>query len=105
MSRLAQLAGKGKKFKIGGIELEIKPLTVSDMDLMTRLGKEDATAMKELIAKVLKDSVPDATDDEVDKMSVEHVTKLMEAIMEVNNLEMDKSKQNFLEEIKKKQKV
>ena len=103
MSKLSQLAGKGEKFNIGGIELEINPLTMSDMDLIMRLGNKDTTAMRELLEKVLKESVPESTEDEINKISAEHLTTLIDAVMKVNHLEMDKEKQEFLEEIKKKQ--
>jgi len=102
MSRLSQLAGKGKKITIGGIELDIKPLTVSDVDLLTRLGEKEPGAIRELLVKVLKEAVPDSTEDEIDKMSVEHIASLIEAITEVNNIDMDKQK--LLDDIKAKQK-
>ena len=108
MSKLSQLAGKGKKMKIGEIELEIKPLSVSDMDLMMNLGKEGSQeqieSMRTLVTKVLKDSVPDATDEEIKNVSIEHLQKIMEGIMEVNQLEgVNTDDKQFLENMKKRQ--
>ncbi len=105
MSKIGLLAGKGKKVNIGEIEIEIKPLSVSDMDLMMKLGKEETQtkATKELFDKVLKQAVPDATDEEIAGISIEHLTSIMEAIMEVNGIDKNTNTQ-FLADIKAKQK-
>ena len=102
MSELSKLAGKGKKIKIGEIELNIKPLTVNDMDLMMAMSKEGSSeqleAMRELVKKVLKEAVPDSTDEEINNVSVEHLTSIMEAISEVNGLE--KKENELIKKIK-----
>ena len=65
-----------------------------------------AKAMREIITQTLKESVPDATEEEIDKISLEHMTKLMESIMEVNQLEgTSEGKTDFLEKVKAKQNV
>ena len=105
ISELSKLVGKGKKVKIGDIEIEVKPLSVSDMDLMMDLSKEgpeQIKAMKTLINKVLKQAVPDTTDEEIKNIAIEHIMKIMEAIMEVNQLEEIKDK-DFMKKIKEKQ--
>ena len=107
MSKLGKLVGEGKEVKIGEITLDIKPLTVSSLPLLMQIGDESnkeaqAEAMIQVITKTLKDSVPDATDEEIDKISLEHLTNLMEAIMEVNQLEEIKDK-DFMKKIKEKQ--
>ena len=105
MSKLNKLVGEGKEVKIGDITLDIKPLTVSSLPLLMQIGDEankeaQAEAMKEVISRTLKDSVPDATDEEIDKISLEHITKLMEVIMEVNQLEMDSDKKALFAKMK-----
>jgi len=88
MSKLSKLLGKSKTYTIGEIELEIKPRTLSDIDLIMDMGIEEkkAQSMKELITRTLRDAVPDATDDEIEKIAFEHFKVLSEAIVEVNNL-------------------
>ncbi len=107
MSEINKLSGKAEKFKIGEIEIAIKPLSVSDMDLMMKLGKEEtqSEATKELLDKVLKQAYPDATDEEINNISLEHLQAIMEAIMKVNGLDKDDVKTDFLKEIKKKQNI
>ena len=105
MSELSRLAGKEEKFKVGEIEIAIKPLAVEDMDLMMRLGKEETQteATKELLDKVLKQAYPDATEEEIKGISLEHLQSIMEAIMKVNGLDKDDVKTDFLKKIKEKQ--
>ena len=43
-------------------------------------------ALKELVIRTLKDSVPDATDEEINKIALQYFQQLTEAIMEVNGL-------------------
>jgi hypothetical protein len=88
MSDLSKLLSKPKTYTIGEIELEIKPRTLKDIDLIMDMGSEEkrGTAMKELIKRTLKDAVPDATDQEIDNIGFAHFKKLSEAIIEVNGL-------------------
>lgn len=91
MSKLSQLAGKGKIYNIGGVELEIKPRTMEDVDLVLDITnpQKTGTALKELIRRTLKEAVPDATDEEIAKVGFEHFQELAEAVSDVNNLKKD----------------
>ena len=109
MSKLSKLVGEGKEVKIGEITLDIKPLTVSSLPLLMQMGDEtdkesQAKAMQAVVKQTLKDSVPDATDEEINNISLEHLTKLMEAILEANKLEGVENK-DFIEKIKQRQNV
>lgn len=88
MSKLSNLIGKSQTFTIGGIEIEIKPRTLKDMDLIVDLADESkkAKALQRLISDTLKESIPDATDEEISKIGIEHFKALSEAIVEVNGL-------------------
>lgn len=89
MSELNKLIGIGKKVKLGEIEVEIKPLTVTALPLLLQLseGDQQASAMKELITLTLKGAVPDATEEEIANIPLEHMKTLMEAIMDINKLD------------------
>lgn len=103
MSKLNQLQGKPKTYKIGEIELELKPLNLDDMGLFDLENpKEQMKATKEIIKKTLKAAVPDATDEEINNIGMNHMEKLMEAIMEVNGLS-GKEKVNIKDVIKNRQ--
>jgi hypothetical protein len=88
MSKLSNLIGKPKTFTIGGIEIELQPRTLKDLDLLLELGDDNkkAAALKKLIATTLKESIPDATDEEVEKIGLQYFKELSEAIVEVNGL-------------------
>jgi len=104
MSELNKLVGKGKKIQLGEIEIEIKPLTVSSMPLLMQLDnpEQQGEAIKEMISKTIKDSIPDATDEEIGNVPLEHLSKILEALLEVNKLEVDSpSKKEFIEKLKK----
>ncbi len=89
MSRLSNLVGKSQTFTIADVELEIKPRTVEDIDLIMDLADEakKAGAMKELVKRTLKDAVPDATDEEISAIGFEHFNEITKAIVKVNGLD------------------
>jgi len=94
MSKLSALQGKKKTFTIGPIELDINPLTMDELGLFNidknSSAKEQMEATQGLISKVLKDSVPDATDDEIKNIGTKYLEPLMNAIMEVNGFSEQK---------------
>ena len=107
MSRLAALQGKSKKYMIGDVELELKPLTVNEIEFFTMDDKapieEQMKASKALITKVLKNSISDVTDEEINNISLEHLQDLMNAIMDLHKLGEDSRTQKIKDVIKAKQ--
>jgi len=109
MSKLSQLTGNGKKIKLGEVEIEIKPLTVSAMPTLMQMGddtdkEKQASAMQQIVSLTLKAAVPDVTDEEIANLPLEHATTLMTAIMEVNKMEQsDEHKKAFMENVKRTQ--
>ena len=91
MSKLQRFLGQSKTFKIGEEDIEIQPLTVKNLDILMGLSKkgEEHLALDRLIRVTLKKSVPDSTDEEIDNISLEFFKELMDAILEVNNMEVD----------------
>ena len=90
MSKLSSLVGKAKKYKIGDVELEIKPLTLKDLDKVLNISEGDAVvrskAMVDLIRQTLKESEPEATEEEIDNVAFAHFQELSEAVIDVNGL-------------------
>lgn len=89
MSKLIKLVGASKKIKLGNdVEMDIKPLSLKHLNLILQMGDEtkSSEAMIEVVRITLEESVPDATKEEIDNVSIEHFNDLMEAISDVNNL-------------------
>ena len=90
MSELSKLQGKSKVYKIGELDLLLKPLSLDDMALFdvgeNATQKQQMDVTKNIISKTLKASVPDATDEEIKNIGVEYMQPLTEAIMDINNL-------------------
>ena len=103
MSDAAKFVRKLVKEKVNGIEVEMMPLGASDLDIMDGMQeksqKEQTTVVKELI----KRSIPECTQEEVDAMSLGNLLALQEAIMRVNNMDKGSDNKEFFEKIKKKQ--
>jgi len=88
MSKLSNLLGKSKTFKIGDIDLEFKPLRFEHMDLLAKLDdpSERVEAMRDIIKVTLKEAVPDATEDEIKNLGMIHLIPISNAIANVNGL-------------------
>ena len=91
MSKLSQLQGKGRMFKIGDVDLELKPLTVDELELFSIDDKSPIEKQmensKKLISSILRKSIPDATEDEIKGVSLEYMNDLMKAITELHKIE------------------
>lgn len=90
MSRLSKLTGSPIVVEIEGEKLEIYPLKLKNLPLLMNLQSKDletqGVAMKKLIQTTLKNSVHDATDEEIENVSAKYFIELSEAILEANGL-------------------
>lgn len=88
MSRLSKLLGKKKEYDIGGEVIELSPLGIECLDLFLGLEKEETRIenLKIIMTKTLKTAVPDATEEELNQISVSHFKTLLEAILDVNGM-------------------
>ena len=108
MSELSKLLGTPEKVTVGGVEFEIKPLTVGDLELIGNIDsdKPSSESLMKLIEKVLRDSFPDATEDEIKNFPLEHVAELSDHIARVNKLKADNDvKTQLVSRLKAKQDV
>jgi len=102
MSIISQLAGKGKKVNINGVEIEIEPLKAKDMDLfldMDRPGKEKE-AIKEIIIRSIKTPDEEITPEEIDSISIGNLKLLMEEILELNGMKEKGAPKEIIDRIK-----
>ncbi len=104
MSELSKLANKAKKVKVGDTEITIQPLSMSDMDLFDKENASDEETVN-MMRNMIKKSIPESTDEEIDKLSLESMLDLQEAIMRANSIteERIKKKVEFMKSIKEAQ--
>jgi len=120
MSRLAQFHKKsetlefevenedGKKIKE---KIIVKPFKTTDLELMADIAdmtdtEKRAKAAHAMIKKVLKDNIPDFTEEEYTKMDYAFADSILEVIMDVNSVESTAKadvKAKFLADIKARQ--
>ena|SRR3989304_4308975 len=112
MSILSNLKAKSQTWEpLPGTKIEIKPLSVNDglEELMMLDFAEDpiemARAVGLFVHKTLKKSIPDATDDEIAELGIEHFESLMEVIKTVNNMKENDLNQEKLAKIKRIQEM
>ena len=104
MSKLTGLKSKGKDYVIGGGTFHILPLGIDDFDLFdlpeNASVKESMEATMKLITKVLQQSDPEVTEDEIKKyVRLDHIKELQDAVMDVCGLkEQSGGRQHLIRE-------
>lgn len=91
---MSKLAGfkKAKKYTINGVELELKPVHLDDESAMILEGdklapEKQMRILKKLVRQMLKEAVPDASDDELEEcMRLGNLVKFMDAFYDVNGM-------------------
>jgi len=97
MSSLNRFLGAPKEVDIGGEKVTIHPMKVKDM---LKIHKENPTPEEglEIAKQMVKLSIPEATDEEIENMAVEPYTKLLNEIQKLNGFEdeqLERAKQLF----------
>jgi hypothetical protein len=94
MSKISNICGKSKIYTIENIEIEFKSnyVNIDDLpDLMSMSPenkdiKNQAEVMKNLAVKVLKKSIPDASDEEIKEFALRNLKAIMNAIVEISGI-------------------
>ncbi len=101
MGKIDKFLAKKVEVTIGDENYMIKPFTVEDLPMMTKMGSKDsnisAKATQEAIFKTLKQIDPECTQEQVNEVSIEYLGDIMGAISKANNMDMDEAKQKLLE--------
>lgn len=101
MSKLGKFLGQSEEIEVLGEKLKIYPLLTKDLELF--MGKENASPKEKMdmskiiIKKSLKDE--EVTDEEIENMTTEAFTKIMDAINKLNGF--TNGKIDRIEQIKK----
>lgn len=97
MSKLADLRSKGTKIILSnGLELEIKPMTLSNEADIAELQSTNQVfkAISLMVKSALKTALPDATEEEIDNINKEDLKVITEAVLKVNGLKGDVEKKS-----------
>ena len=99
MSKISQVCGKSQIFKIEEIDIEFKSsfLTIDDLPVLMALSEDlknasiedkekKGRAIADLIFKVLKMAIPDASDEELKEFGLRNMKQLIETIIEISGL-------------------
>jgi len=104
MSKIEKFLAKPQEVKIGDELVMLKPFTVNDMPMMTKMGSKDentqAKAIQEAIGKIMKQIDPEATEEQIGNISMEYLEDIMNAISKVNNLDVDEAKAKLIQRLK-----
>ena len=105
MGKIDKFLAKEQEVEIGEEKYMLKPFTVNDMSVMTRMGSKDegiqAKAIQDAIFIIMKQIDPEATREQINNISIEFLTDIMNAMSKVNNLDMDEAKAKLLKRINK----
>lgn len=89
MGSLNKFLGKPKEIDIDGEKITLQPLKVKDMALFSNQNASDEQKAK-MSTDILRLSIPDATEEEINDLPLEIFTKLMEEINKLNGFTDDK---------------
>lgn len=93
MSKLGDLKAVGEKVTLtNGMELTIRPITISDEIEVAEFQAEDKffQALTVMVKNAIKKAVPDATDEEIDELNKEDLKALTDVVLRVNGLDKKK---------------
>ena len=101
MSKIDKFLAKEQEVTIAGEKYMLKPFTVNDLPLLTRMGSKDTSistkASQELVRKVLKQIDSEATEEQLDNVSIEFLEDIMSAISKLNGIDVDDAKAKLIE--------
>jgi len=83
MGALSKFLGTPKEIEINGEKLIIQPLKVKDMELFAKQNPTQ-TEIREMSTKIIKLSIPEATEEEIENLDMDSFVKIMDEINKLN---------------------
>jgi len=93
MSKLNKLMGKSRFITIEGEQIELKPLNideVNDISEFASKNQDNKQILKYAVKKVLKKSIEDATDEEIENLDPKYYAQLIPVILDIIGIEKKK---------------
>ena len=83
MGALSKFLGKPKEIDVDGEKVIIYPLKVKDMEVFSKQNPTEEE-IKLIGKQILKLSIPDATDEEIENLNMKAFIKITDEIAELN---------------------
>jgi hypothetical protein len=107
MGKIERFFGKPVECSIGGEKYMLKPFSVKDLPMLSKLSEgtndEKSEALLGCIYFIAKQIDSDCTKEQLGEISFEYLEDFSDAIVAVNNIEIDDAKKALIEKIKAKQ--
>lgn len=109
MGKIDRFFGKPVECTIGGENYTLKPFSVKDLPTLSKLSEgndtEKSEALLECIFFIAKQIDPECTKEQAGEIGFEYLEDFSNAIVKVNNIEIDDAKKALIEKMKAKQNV
>lgn len=103
MGKIDKFLAKPQEITLGDEQYMVKPFTVNELPLLTRMGSKDDTikskAIQELVFEFMKQIDPEATREQTLQIEISFLEEIMDAIGKINDMEMDEAKTKLLEKL------
>ena len=83
MGALEKFLGKPKEVEIDGTKIVLHPLKVNDIQLVAN-DNPNKEEIQKISKQILKLSIPDATDEEIDNLPMDTFVKIMDEVNKLN---------------------
>jgi len=93
MSKLSKLMGKSRFITIEGEQIELKPLNIDEVNDISEFASknpDNKQILKYAVKKVLKKSIEDATDEEIENLDPKYYAQLIPVILDIIGIEKKK---------------
>ena len=101
MGKIDRFLAKKVEVTIGGESYMLRPFTVQDLPLLTKLGSKEETvsskATRDVVKKVMNQVDSEATDEQMNQVSMEFLEDIMNAVSKINGIDIDEAKAKLLE--------
>lgn len=102
MSKIDKFYAKAQEIELAGEKYMLKPFTVEDMPLLTRLSSREpaisSKAQTEVIFKILKQIDSEIKEEDIKNVAMEYVEQIMDAVAKLNNIDLEEAKEKLLKE-------
>jgi len=106
MSKIEKFLAQPVEVELAGEKYMLKPFTLAHLPVLNRMGSKEvdisSKAFSDAIKLVMKQIDPEATNEQMENISISYLEELSNIIAKINNLDVEDSKKNLIENLKKR---